>query len=195
MYRDLKPENVLLDSRGCAKLADFGCCKKALSTSTIIGTPEYMAPEVIKGHGYSCSCDWWSLGVMLFEFVVGPLPFADAGEEQTEIFKAILEAPIVIPKYITDPTAHAAINGFMQRRIDRRLGGSLRDAKEIKEHPYFKDFYWFELAAGVLEPPWCPNVDALNTGWEREDADLSNYVGNRDEIPVNVRGMDWAKTF
>ena len=96
---------------------------------------------------------------------------------------------------MTDKTAHAAINTFLERRIDRRLGGSLRDAKEIKEHPYFEGFKWFELAAGVLEPPWCPNVETIMKGWEIEDTELSNFVGKRDDIPASARGMEWASTF
>merc|ERR1740138_388537 len=64
MYRDLKPENVLLDFQGRAKLADFGCCKQDLLSSTLTGTPEYVAPEMILGRPYSCAVDWWSLGVI-----------------------------------------------------------------------------------------------------------------------------------
>merc|ERR1719262_1046576 len=92
MYRDLKPENVLLDFKGNTKLVDFGCCKKALRTNTLVGTPEYFAPETILGKGYTCVVDWWALGVMMHEFICGPLPFGRdiEGEDQLELFKEIL---------------------------------------------------------------------------------------------------------
>ena len=75
MYRDLKPENVLLDFKGNTKLVNFKCCAKAARSCTLVGTPEYLAPEVILGKGYTCTIDWWSLGVRVFEFICGPLPF------------------------------------------------------------------------------------------------------------------------
>ncbi len=93
-YRDLKPENILLDSQGYIKLIDFGCARKLGDTGrtyTLIGTPHYMAPEVILGRGYNQTADIWSVGVCCYEFMCGPLPFGyDATEDQLHTFKEIL---------------------------------------------------------------------------------------------------------
>merc|ERR1712050_123397 len=82
VYRDLKPENVMLDKQGYIKVVDFGIAKKLTAgqnqTFTVIGTPHYMAPETLQGHGYGMEVDIWSMGIMLFEFVIGKLPFADS---------------------------------------------------------------------------------------------------------------------
>merc|ERR1719436_2297113 len=122
MYRDLKPEN---------ELVDFGCYKKALRTSTLVGTPEYLAPEVILGKGYTGAVDWWALGVMLHEFVVGPLPFGRDTDDQLELFREILEAPLQFPNYVSDETAIAVISGLLERGPELRVGANARGAKEI----------------------------------------------------------------
>merc|ERR1719486_1730251 len=115
MYRDLKPENVLLDFRGNAELVDFGCCKKKARTNTLVGTPEYFAPETIQGKGYTCAIDWWALGVMMHEFICGPLPFGRDTEDQLELFREILEAPLQFPPYVTDDAAIQVISGLLER--------------------------------------------------------------------------------
>merc|ERR1719359_2692909 len=101
MYRDLKPENVMLDFDGYCKITDFGACKRAVVSNTLVGTPEYIAPEVILGKGYTCSIDWWALGVMTHEFIIGPLPFGMDGGDQLELFREILEMPLEFPSDIT----------------------------------------------------------------------------------------------
>jgi len=191
MYRDLKPENVLLDFKGAAKLVDFGCCKKEFRTSTLIGTPEYIAPEVIRGKGYTCAVDWWSLGVMLHEFVVGPLPFGADAEDQTTLFREILEAELLFPEYITDEVVLSLISGLLERKVERRIAAGSKGAKEIMHHPYFRGFNWDALAGGFFEPPWKPDAQSLMKSWEPPDGPLDDSIGDWS----NVRGMEWAKGF
>jgi cGMP-dependent protein kinase len=95
IYRDLKPENVMVENDGHLKLIDMGTAKKLTSnkgfrTFTMIGTPHYMAPEVMHGKGYTFAADIWSLGVVLYEFLCGELPFANKLEEPHEIHKCIV---------------------------------------------------------------------------------------------------------
>ncbi|CAE7572363.1 Pkg21D [Symbiodinium sp. CCMP2592] len=190
MYRDLKPENVLLDFAGRAKLVDFGCCKKEIRANTLVGTPEYLAPEVIKGKGYAKSIDWWSLGVMLYEFVVGPIPFGAGEEDQMRLFAAISEAPLTFPSYVAED-AMQVLSGLLERRPERRLGSS--GAKEIKKHLWFKGFDWDALAGGFFPPPWQPDAQAQMRNWEEPDGDLMDHVST--ESFSFAKGMEWAKLF
>eukprot|EP00002_Diphylleia_rotans_P031300 TRINITY_DN6501_c0_g1_i3.p1 TRINITY_DN6501_c0_g1~~TRINITY_DN6501_c0_g1_i3.p1 ORF type:complete len:442 (+),score=59.18 TRINITY_DN6501_c0_g1_i3:78-1403(+) len=99
IYRDLKPENVMIDSQGHIRLIDFGLSKVlekgSRSTNTFCGTPEYMAPEVIRGNSYTQAVDWWGLGTLLFEMLVGVPPFYD--EDTNEMYDRILNDPIDFP--------------------------------------------------------------------------------------------------
>lgn len=197
MYRDLKPENVLLDFEGNAKLVDFGCCKKALRTTTLVGTPEYLAPEVILGKGYTLAVDWWALGVMLHEFVVGPLPFGKDTDDQLELFRQILEAPLSFPQYVSDESAVALITGLLERGPELRVGSTSRGAKEIQEHRYYHKFDWRALAGHYLAPPWVPKAERLQASWEDMhmagplvDEGAEAFDPSKKEV-----GMDWAAVF
>ena len=101
IYRDLKPENVMIDEQGYPRLIDFGTAKILEGrTYTIVGTPHYMAPEIITGKGYDYNADYWSLGVVLFEFMCGGVPFGEEEEDPYNIYEAILSAPLRYPNYV-----------------------------------------------------------------------------------------------
>jgi len=179
MYRDLKPENVLLDEEGTTKLVDFGCCRQATRTYTLVGTPEYLAPEVVLARGYTCTADWWSLGVMLYEFCCGPLPFGRDLDDQLELYREILEAPLEFPEYVIDTLSRDLMSSLLEKNPKRRLGGA-RGAKEIKQHDYFKDFDWNALACGYLDRPWKPNTEHAKKQWEPVEAE-EDLFGMSDE--------------
>ncbi|CAE7467466.1 Pkg21D [Symbiodinium necroappetens] len=166
MYRDLKPENVVLDFRGNAKLVDFGCCKKCLQSNTLVGTPEYFAPESIIGKGYTCAVDWWALGVMMHEFIVGPLPFGRDTDDQLQLLKEIMEAPLAFPSYISDKTAISLISQLLERTPELRLGAGSRGAKDLQDHPYFSGFSWNALAGQSMQAPWLPDRRKIQESWE-----------------------------
>jgi cGMP-dependent protein kinase len=184
IYRDLKPENVLLQFDGNAKLVDFGLCKKAIRTNTLVGTPEYLAPEVILAKGYTSAVDWWALGVMMHEFIVGPLPFGRDTEDQLELFREILEAPLEFPVSITDESAMSIVSDLLERSPEIRLGASFKDAKEIEEHPYFAGFDWNSVASRSMKPPWTPDTEALKINWEPQNGELLAAPGPGERITV-----------
>jgi len=195
MYRDLKPENVLLDFEGNAKLVDFGCCKKALRTNTLVGTPEYFAPETILGKGYTCAIDWWALGVMMHEFIVGPLPFGRETEDQLDLFREILEAPLQFPNYVADTTSISMITGLLERTPELRIGASKLGAKEVKSHPYFGGFNWDGLVGRFLKPAWSPNLKKLQSQWEMHENEKVFEETDGDAGDKVEPGMEWTVGF
>merc|ERR1740123_2685536 len=142
VYRDLKPENVMLDAQGYLKLIDFGIAKKLEEgksrTFTMIGTPHYMAPEVMRGHGYGTEVDLWSLGVMHFEFVCGYLPFADELDDPTEVCTSVLKDPLTFPSRYRDPNGKALMQGLLCRQPKKRLGSGIHGFEDVKSSEFFK---------------------------------------------------------
>ena len=159
IYRDLKPENILLDYSGHIALCDFGLCKLDMKdddrTNTFCGTPEYLAPELLTGHGYTKTVDWWTLGVLLYEMLTGLPPFYD--ENTNEMYRKILGDPLHFPgPEIVPPAAKDLLEKLLDRDPQRRLGSN--GAAEIKAHPYFTAIDWRKLLQRKYEPTFKPTV-------------------------------------
>ncbi|KZT28872.1 hypothetical protein NEOLEDRAFT_1145622 [Neolentinus lepideus HHB14362 ss-1] len=211
IYRDLKLDNILLTLDGHVKVADYGLCKEEMwhgsTTSTFCGTPEFMAPESLRGRcrqilleqRYGRAVDWWAFGVLTYEMLLGQSPFH--GDDEDEIFDAILEDEPLYP--ITMPRdAVSVLQKLLTRDPQRRLGSGKDDAEEIKRHPFFKDVNWDDIMNKRIPPPYFPSVtgsaDTSNFDEEftREEPTLTPVYGQlsaRDQAEFN--GFSWVASW
>ncbi|XP_054706879.1 ribosomal protein S6 kinase 2 alpha-like [Uloborus diversus] len=153
IYRDLKPENVLLGEDGHICLTDFGLSKESLNDKafSFCGTVEYMAPEVINRQGHSFAADWWSFGVLMFEMLTGSLPFQ--GPNKKETMTSVMKSRLLMPEYLSEP-AQSLLRALFKRRPANRLGS----AQELQQHPFFSSIDFDELYRKEIPPPFIPAV-------------------------------------
>jgi len=156
IYRDLKPENILLTNEGHICLTDFGLCKEGIErdedrTGTFCGTPEYLAPEVLRGKGYGKAVDWWSFGSLLYEMLTGLPPFYS--QDVQEMYRKIMTDKLKFPASM-NANAISLLERLLERDVDLRL----KDPSEIKKHPYFASINWDDLYAKKITPPFIPDV-------------------------------------
>ncbi|KAJ7523712.1 hypothetical protein O6H91_18G059600 [Diphasiastrum complanatum] len=158
VYRDLKPENTLIGDNGYPKLIDMGFAKKIYNrrTYSMCGTPDYMAPELIKRQGHGKAVDYWALGCMIFEMITNMSPFNRGDDPPQLVFKRILEGRMRFPTYVS-PDAVDLIKKLLEPIPEARLGCQRRGTLDIKEHPFFKKQINFQLLIRQKEePPMIP---------------------------------------
>ena len=191
VYRDLKPENCLLDSEGHLLLTDFGLSKVAVDgeyrCNSMTGTVEYMAPEVILQKHYGTAVDWWSLGILGFDLLTGSSPFH--ANNETKIKEKILKSKLILP-YFLSADAKDLLTRFLRKEPKKRLGASMpRDMQLIKSHRFFRKIDWKKLEKRELEPPIRPFVT---------DPELAeNFAAEFTDLALSPRcdrkGIPWGE--
>jgi len=169
-YRDLKPENLVLNSLGFVKIVDFGLAKKIFSgqTYTFCGTPDYLAPEVILNEGYDWAVDYWALGVLIYEMAAGVAPFY--AESPMETYEKVLSGHVPIPAHFSGAMANL-IKKLLHTSQSKRFGRTVGGAVTVMDHPWYSDFDWDALMELKMRVPYVPEVKDPDdeSGWQEEN--------------------------
>ncbi|XP_066572358.1 serine/threonine-protein kinase N2-like [Amia ocellicauda] len=178
VYRDLKLDNLVLDAAGYVKIADFGLCKEGVGykdrTRTMCGTPDFYAPEVLTKSSYTRAVDWWGLGVVIFQMLVGETPFP--GENRNQVLHNIVHMNVKYPGFLSSESIFI-MKKLMKKNPSKRLGASKRGAEEVKKHPFFRSVDWQGLLEKKVKPPFVPTL--------KGSADVSNFdIAFTAEAPV-----------
>jgi len=183
VYRDLKLDNLLLDYEGHIRIVDFGMCKLQVyldkTADTFCGTPDYMAPEIIKGMKYTHSVDWWSFGVLLYEMLIGQSPFNGCDED--ELFWSICNEQAYFPRFLSKEAKQLLLL-LLEKNPASRLGVSDSCHGDIKRQPFFRCIDFTKLEAKQILPPYKPKL--------RDPMDVSYFDTAFTEEPVRLTPID-----
>lgn len=199
VYRDLKLDNLLLDTEGYVKIADFGLCKEGMGhgdrTSTFCGTPEFLAPEVLTDTSYTRAVDWWGLGVLIYEMLVGESPFP--GDDEEEVFDSIVNDEVRYPRFLSTE-AIGIMRRLLRRNAEKRLGSSEKDAEDIKKQPFFRNIDWDALLQRQVPPPFIPAVKGKEDV-SNFDAEFTNEAPTltppRERRTLSRKDQDYFRDF
>ncbi|KAM7372438.1 hypothetical protein PAMP_009603 [Pampus punctatissimus] len=199
VYRDLKLDNLLLDTEGFVKIADFGLCKEGMGfgdrTSTFCGTPEFLAPEVLTDTSYTRAVDWWGLGVLIYEMLVGESPFP--GDDEEEVFDSIVNDEVRYPRFLSTE-AIGIMRRLLRRNPERRLGSGEKDAEDVKKQPFFRGTDWEALLQKKVPPPFVPSIggkeDVSNFDTEFT-AEPPTLTPPRERRTLSRKEQDYFKDF
>ncbi|CAM4478570.1 hypothetical protein PO909_015587 [Leuciscus waleckii] len=199
VYRDLKLDNLLLDTEGYVKIADFGLCKEGMGfgdrTSTFCGTPEFLAPEVLTDTSYTRAVDWWGLGVLIYEMLVGESPFP--GDDEEEVFDSIVNDEVRYPRFLSSE-AIGILRRLLRRNPERRLGSSEKDAEDVKKQPFFRNMDWEALLLRKLPPPFLPSIggkEDVSNFDEEFTTEAANLTPPREPRVLSRKDQDSFRDF
>lgn len=183
VYRDLKLDNLLLDYEGHIRIVDFGMCKLQeyldKTADTFCGTPDYMAPEIIKGMKYTHSVDWWSFGVLLYEMLIGQSPFNGCDED--ELFWSICNEQAYFPRFLSKE-AKLILTLLLEKNPVGRLGVSDCIHGDIRRQPFFRPLDFCKVETKQVAPPYRPKL--------RSQLDVSYFDTAFTEEPTKLTPID-----
>jgi len=185
VYRDMRPDNILLDVEGHVCLTDFGMSKLVSRrvTDTFVmqtarGLPEYTAPEILEGQPYTKSVEWWSLGVVLYEMLLGFTPFEFEDADLGKLIRSILSSRILYPEEFVSHNARSLLDGFLQRSAKQRID----EIDEIRHHPFFEGIDWEKLALKSITSPFKIEL--------KSDDDVFYFDWKFTSQPINSKDFD-----
>ena len=178
------PSSELPPADGYLKIVDWGFAKKVVDkTFTTCGTPEYLAPELVQGTGHGKGVDYWALGILIYEMLVGKTPFVGKNPDDTMgICRNIMNVAVAYPRGF-DADATDLIDGLCTREVLARLGCMRGGAKDVLDHPFFASINWKDLKAKTIAAPWVPEVSG--------EMDMSNFddiYDNEEEYITEYEG-------
>jgi cGMP-dependent protein kinase len=184
IYRDMKPENLLLDIKGYCKIADFGLAKFVIGkTFTTCGTPDYFAPELLKGNGHTSALDWWTLGILIYEFMTGQTPFSS--DDLSLMFSKMSRGIEKSPAFRDGGQSNwkDLVSGLCKLEPSERLAVRPGGSTNVCTHKWYKDskFSWPDLTKRTMKAPWDPNVSVNNLrNFDAQESDAPPEIAYRD---------------